>query len=122
MNRLNIGIHGYPYVRALELVVRISKCVQALELDLNAIKEIFHSSVTSCDWKNTPGAYLRIFSSKAENIPIILAGFQKYGIYENVEVLPDMFFDKKEISSGAWERQYCFSCNDWLSPLSRKQR
>jgi hypothetical protein len=104
----NIGIHGYDKKTADELAQSIVECMQKIGLGKEAIGEIFPSTTFSCDGKLKPAPYLRIFSSEFSHIPIILDGFQKNGIHEDVEVISDkkMFFEKGEIASGEWKKQF----------------
>lgn len=101
----NIGIHGYDEKRAEELKKLIIRCMMEIDLGGEAIWEIFPTQTGTCDGDEKPAPYLRIFSSDPSHIPLILAGFERYGVHEDTEVLPDMFFDetfKKEISNGGW--------------------
>lgn len=104
---LNIGIHGFGNAKLTPLCKKINLCIQAIGLEKSAVKEVFRSSVFSCDGEEKHMPYLRIFSSEPEYILRILAGFQQYGIHEDVEVFPDMFFEASEIASGTWSAKIC---------------
>ena len=105
----NIGIHGYSIEKGIRLKNTIVKCMQDVGFGGEAIWEIFPTKTGICDGSKKPSQYLRIFSSNPDHIPIILEGFRKYGIYEDVEVLLGLFFDKvnkREISSRELKNQF----------------
>ena len=103
----NIGIHGFEDNKKVgRLCKLIDLCMQAIGFGNDAIKEVFFSATLSCDGANTFKPYLRILTSEPEHIQVILAGFQEYRIHEDVEVIPNMFFEANEIASGAWRKKF----------------
>lgn len=102
----NIGLHGYG--NAVELRERILSCIQKVGLGSEAITEIVRSETQSCDGNDGNMPFLSLFSPELKNVEIILEGFSKNGIHEDVEVISEkiMFFIKEEVASGDWKKKF----------------
>jgi hypothetical protein len=96
---VNIICYGYSNIEVGPLYEKINKCMEAIGFGC-AIKAISFTTPLSCDGAETRSPYLLILVSKSEHVPHILAGFQKFGIYENAWVIPSMFFKASEIALG----------------------
>lgn len=104
----NIEIRGYKEKNAELLKQKIDLCLQKIHLGETGITDMVQSKPESCNGNRTPMPYIRLFSSEIEYVPVILYGFQKSGIHEDVEVIADkiMFFSKEEVTSGKWQDIY----------------
>jgi len=96
-----IQIRGYNQKKSSKLQKSIIKFMKKTKIGSAIACEIVESAILSCDGKNSPGAYLKIVTSKRKYATAIIEEFTKNKILETVVIsLDNMLLGPEDMASG----------------------